>query len=59
MIHSDNKAWLTVIGEYERDLIKQKGRDHYQVKEVSRIWEQAYQQVLAIRQCYFRPSHVK
>ena len=59
MIHRDDKAWLTTIGEYERDLINTKGRDHYQVKEVARIWEEAYQQVLHIRHCYAIPSYVK
>lgn len=59
MIHRDDMAWLTVIGEYERGLIAEKGRDHYQTKEVGRIWNEAYQQVLDIRTCYWLPSYQK
>lgn len=56
---SNQKGWLTALGEEELNLVKSMGYDHQEVKAARRRWTEAYETVLNIRRCYGLPSHIR
>lgn len=56
---SQDKGWLTALGEQEIEMIREYGRDHMAAKAARKAWTEAYEAVLNIRRNYYLPSYVR